>query len=66
LSLQSAHGRGHGGLDQVSWQYTGRPIERFQGQYKGRNFAIGAATTGAVVIYKSVDERGVPSYGDRN
>jgi hypothetical protein len=53
-------------LDQASWQYTGRPIERFQGQYKGRNFAIGAATTGAVVIYKSVDERGVPSYGDRN
>ena len=57
--------RGYGGLDQASRQYTGRPIERFQGQYSGSNFAIGTAA-GSAVIYKSVDERGVPSYGDRN
>ena len=56
--------RGYGGLDQASRQYTGRPIERFQGQYRGSAFAIGAAASTA--IYKSVDERGVPSYGDRN
>lgn len=34
-------------------------------QYSGSNFAIGMAA-GSAVIYKSADERGVPSYGDRN
>jgi hypothetical protein len=58
-------------LNQASRQYTGRPIERFQGQYSGSSFTIGATGGGGsagagTVIYKSVDQRGVPTYGDRN